>query len=141
MEEKETAQINEKFNKEEVVVNEREGNINNSTGTTEQQKIDKSPNIVEGSVAQESGSTDEPASAADTAQPAAAEQIVSDTTVTAGNEQTVVDSGYQVDGTVQNAGVVESTPSAEVHEEAVEEAVTIDDIENVVNSGTIELAP
>ena len=141
LEEKETAQINEKFNKEEVVVNEREGNINNSTGTTEQQKIDKSPNIVEGSVAQESGSTDEPASAADTAQPAAAEQIVSDTTVTAGNEQTVVDSGYQVDGTVQNAGVVESTPSAEVHEEAVEEAVTIDDIENVVNSGTIELAP
>ena len=52
-----------------------------------------------------------------------------------------VDSGYQTEGTVQNATVVESTPSAEVHEEAVEEAVTIDDVEDVVNSGTIELAP
>lgn len=142
LEEKELSSININHdNEDKVKVDMKPGNVNNSTGTTEQQKIDKSPNIVEGGVAQESGSTDEPAPAADTAQPAAAEQIVSDTTVTAGNEQTVVDSGYQVDGTVQNAGVVESTPSAEVHEEAVEEAVTIDDIENVVNSGTIELAP
>ena len=75
------------------------------------------------------------------APPASAEPIVENTTVTAGNEQVEVDSGYQVDGTVQNATVVESTPSAEVHEEAVEEAVTIDDVEDVVNSGTIELAP
>ena len=75
------------------------------------------------------------------APPASAEPIVENTTVTAGNEQVEVNSGYQVDGTVQNATVVESTPSAEVHEEAVEEAVTIDDVEDVVNSGTIELAP
>ena len=127
----------EEEEEEEVVVNEGEGSIDNQTGVTDRQPITEQQETV-----QEGDSASNTAPAQETqASPATAEPIVEETTVTAGNETVVVDSGYQTEGTVQNATVVESTPSAEVHEEAVEEAVTIDDVEDVVNSGTIELAP
>ena len=138
LEEKQTSAIQDVMGEEdEVVVNEGEGSIDNQTGVTDRQPITEQQETV-----QEGDSASNTAPAQETqASPATAEPIVEETTVTAGNETVNVDSGYQVDGTIQNATVVESTPSAEVHEEAVEEAVTIDDVENVVNSGTIELAP
>ena len=138
LEEKQTSAIQDVMGEEdEVVVNEGEGSIDNQTGVTDRQPITEQQETV-----QEGDSASNTAPAQETqASPATAEPIVEETTVTAGNETVVVDSGYQTEGTVQNATVVESTPSAEVHEEAVEEAVTIDDVEDVVNSGTIELAP
>lgn len=138
LEEKQTSAIQDVMGKEdEVVVNEKPGNKDNATGVTDHQEITKKPEVV-----QKEETESKPASTQESqTQSAGSESITEATPVTAGNETVVVDSGYQTEGTVQNATVVESTPSAEVHEEAVEEAVTIDDVEDVVNSGTIELAP
>ena len=138
MEDKTLTQINIDFkDKEKVEVNEGEGDIGNSTGVTDHQEIANKSEVV-----QKEETESKPASTQESqTQPAGSESITETTPVTAGNETVVVDSGYQTEGTVQNATVVESTPSAEIHEEAAEEAVTIDDVEDVVNSGTIELAP